>query len=265
MPRLGQGGPVRRDLEDLASRLVTARRTGEPVDVDAIPLRDLTERDAYAVQARVAQTLGPVGGFKVACKPGQPRIMAPILARDITSSPGRLACPAAEHIGIELELGFRVLGTLPAAGAPGRDARLADCLALVPVIEIVRTRIAGGASPMLKLADNQINGGLVVGRAVRDWQGLDVSQVFARLTAGTETLLDGEAEVPGQDAFENFKTLEALVGDHCGGLRPGQLVITGSLNGLPWLTAGIRIEGWIDGVGAVRVSLEATGGGSMRR
>ncbi|MGC9417441.1 MAG: fumarylacetoacetate hydrolase family protein [Rhodovulum sp.] len=250
---------MRADLADLASRLITARRTGSPVPPDALPVGDLTDRDAYAVQALVAQALGPVGGFKVACKPGHPRIMAPILARDIIGTPARLAVPASERIGIELELGFRVLAPLPPADVPDRDARLADCLALVPVIEIVRTRLAGEAAPMLKLADNQINGALVVGPELPDWRGRDLSRVTARLTAGGRILLDGPADVPGLGAFENFKVLEALVGDHCGGLRPGHVVITGSLNGLPWLRPGTAIEGRIEGVGAVALALEPRG------
>jgi len=245
--------------EELAERLIAARRSGERLGARWAGFDALTEHDAYAVQARVAEAFGPVGGFKVACKPGQRQIMAPILAGDIMASPTRLACPADEKIGIELELGFVLRGSLPPRDAPDRRARLAECVALVPVIEVVRSRIDGDPGPLGKLADNQINGGLAIGAEIVDWRDLETGRVAARLTAGDAVLLDGGAEVPGGDAFENFLALEAMVGDHCGGLSKGQVVITGSLNGLPYVNAPATIAGEIMGVGAVSLALDREG------
>ncbi|MEX5728746.1 2-keto-4-pentenoate hydratase [Rhodovulum iodosum] len=243
-------------LADFARALIDARCTGVAVPADHPATRGMTEADAYAVQARVAEALGPVGGFKVACKPGQPQIMAPILARDTHNSPARLACPAEEQIGIELEIGFRVLSELPPPDAPDRDARLAGCLALVPAIEIVRTRLSGTPSPLAKLADNQVNGALVVGPETRDWYGRDLSGASGHLRAGDTVLLEGRGEVPGGDAFANFKALEAMLGTRFGGLVPGQVVITGSLSGLSYIAPGCEIRGALDGWGKVALDLD---------
>jgi len=240
----------------VAERLLAARRGGPRLPVDFDDAQGLTRGETYAVQALVARQTGAAGGFKVACKPGAPQIMAPIFRDDIIDSPAKLPVPEGERIGIELEIGFRVVAPLPTADAPDRGARLAECLELVPVIEIVRTRLdTEDAPPLMKLADNQINGGLVVGPGLADWRHLELSGAHARLSLGGQTILDGRAEVPGGDAFANFQALEAMVGDHCGGLHPGQVVITGSLNGLPYVTAPCKVAGEIDGLGAVALDL----------
>jgi 2-keto-4-pentenoate hydratase len=240
----------------VAARLLEARRGGAPLPAGWDDAQGLTRGETYAVQALVAREHGPAGGFKVACKPGAPQIMAPIFRDDIMASPAQLPVPEGERIGIELEIGFRVTAPLPAPDAPDRTARLAECLELVPVIEIVRTRLdTEDAPPLIKLADNQINGGLVVGLGLADWRHLELSGAHARLSLGGQTILDGRAEVPGGDAFANFQALEAMVGDHCGGLQPGHVVITGSLNGLPYVTAPSKVEGHIDGLGAVSLDL----------
>lgn len=246
-------------ISALASALIGARRAGVAVAAQALPASDLTIAEAFAVQAEVVATIGPVGGFKVANKPDADKIMAPIFAADILTSPATLTVPAGEEIGIELELAFRVDAPLPGPEVANRRQAVADCLSLVPVIEIVRTRLPGDVSPMLKLADNQINGGLVTGTPVKDWQALPVTQVAAHLTQGDTVLLDGAAQVPGGDAFENFLALEAMIGSHCGGLQVGQLVITGSLNGLLYVQAETDIRGRIDGLGTVSLDLRIEG------
>ncbi|QEP30328.1 hypothetical protein [Pukyongiella litopenaei] len=35
---------------------------------------------------------------------------------------------------------------------------------------------------------------------------------------------------------------------HCGGLRPGQVEVTGSLNVLPWVRSGVTVERRLEGL-----------------
>jgi 2-keto-4-pentenoate hydratase len=42
-----------------------------------------------------------------------------------------------------------------------------------------------------------------------------------------------------------------MIGTHWGGLREGQVVITGSLNGLPFIDRPSSARGAIDGLGTV--------------
>lgn len=241
----------------LAEHLVSARSGGPTLDPKVFDGRIKSVEQAYAVQQAVTDATGPVGAFKTARKPGQPQIMAPIFSRDISKSPARFDAGDFNLIGIELELGFLITDDLPPAGDDAFRDKARACVALVPAIEIVDTRLTGieEAGPMLRLADNQLNGGLVFGEPVADWHSLDLSTVAARLTFNGETVLDGQATVPGGDAFETFCGLAEMAGSHCGGLKPGHVVITGSLNGMPFVQPGTSIHGFISGVGEVSVDI----------
>jgi 2-keto-4-pentenoate hydratase len=243
----------------LAERILSARSGGPRLDPEAFDAAIESAEDAYAVQQTVARATGPVGAFKTARKPGQLQIMAPIFARDIRRNPAEFDAGTFNLVGIELELGFLVTGDLPPAGSDTFRQKARNCVALVPAIEIVDTRLTGieKAGPLLRLADNQLNGGLVYGEPVADWHSLDLSTVTARLTFNGETVLDGDAPVPGGDAFETFCGLAEMVGSHCGGLKPGHVVITGSLNGLPFVEPGTHVQGFISGVGEITVSIGA--------
>ncbi len=237
--------------EEIVGQLLAARRGG------ALPGPDLGVRSlecAFAIQAGVTAQLGAVGAFKVARKTGQPTIMAPILANSLYASPADIAPSTFRLIGIELEVGFVVTGALPPADAPDFDARARDAVAAIAAIEIVDTRLADyeNADPLQRLADNQLNGGLILGTPVADWHHLNLDTPHATLRLNSDTVLDGAAPVPGGNAFAGFCELARMVGSHCGGLREGHVVITGSLNGMPFVEAGSSVSGHIEGLGTVK-------------
>ena len=238
----------------LAQQFIAARNCGPAIDPASVDKR-LDAKTAYAVQSAVATEIGPVGAFKTARKPGQPVIMAPIFEKDISISPARFAADRFGQIGIELEIGFVVLKDLPPVIAPDFRDKARHCVAPAAVIEIVDTRLTDipSASPMVRLADNQLNGGLVVGDPSGNWHGGDLSSVSATLKFDEKLILDGSSDVPGGDAFESFCVLAEMVGSHCGGLKPGHVVITGSLNGMPFVPQGTRVKGSIAGIGEVSV------------
>ena len=64
-------------------------------------------------------------------------------------------------------------------------------------------------------------------------------------------MVDGTVGVPGGSALGALRLLLDHVGDHCGGLRAGQIVITGSLSGLVYLSGGTLVSGKIAGLGEV--------------
>lgn len=239
------------ELDAFAEALIEAHRTGSRFAPSGAVPKD--RRDAYAIQSRVAEALGPVGGFKTAHKPGERSIMAPIFADDLVPSGG--AVPVAAEIGVELEVGFRVVAPIPAEPS---DDDLRRCLEPVAVIELVATRIDGALAedPVVKLADNQANFGLVVGDTAPAWAGEDFAIVGASMRAGENVLVEGDAEIPGGSALASFRGLLAELGAHCGGLREGRIVITGTLHPLTYVPAGTSVRGRIDGIGTVRVDLE---------
>lgn len=238
---------------DLADQLISARNGGPRVSSADASDSVAGACDAYAIQRRVVEAVGPVAGFKTGRRPGQDQIMAPIFQKDVRTSPAIFTRADIDRIGIELEVGFIVDRPLPDPVSADFENQARACVSAVAALEIVDTRLSDieTAPPLLRLADNQLNGGLVVGAARGDWQGMDLATVRARLNLGTQTVLDGSADVPGGDAFATFCALARMIGSHCGGLRPGQVVITGSLNGMPFIERGTSVRGWIEGLGEV--------------
>lgn len=236
-----------------ANALISAHQTGERVTIDAPG--PTTAEEAYRIQARVAAALGAVAGFKTALKPRELPIMAPIMARHALPSGAEIAL--RDEIGIELEVGWKITAPLPDPEADDFDIAVLTCITPVPVIELVDTRLLGSIAqtPLAKLADFQINHGLIVGTPLTDWDGRDFSTVTAQMQTASSILLDGKAEVPGGSALASFKALACLIGDHCGGLRVGQIVITGSLHPLTYTSEKGEVRGRIDGLGAVSVIL----------
>lgn len=235
---------------DFTTRLIAAHEAGNRF-VPEGPVPE-TSDEALAVQQAVMDRFGPPAAFKVANKAGAPFVMAPIRADRIFQSGA--AVPIVDRAGIELEIGFEILSPLPATDD---RAALVACLRPLPVIEVVDTRIAGPHAdrPFVKLADQQANGALVIGQPAEGWTGQDFSGVRGRLTCGTTSLLDGQATVPGGSALALVAELATRIGTHCGGLKPGQIVITGSLNGLPFVGTGSDIQGEIEGLGSLSFSL----------
>lgn len=247
---------ILRTPEDLAERLLSVRQGAPriaPEELDGFPSE---AQAAYRVQTLVTEQLGPVGAFKTARKRGvEEQIAAPIYSHSIKSSPAAFSSAEIDRIGIELEIGFRINQALPDPSDPDFEDLVRQRVSPVAVIEVCDTRLADleSATPLQKLADNQLNGGLVVGEPRDEWDGMDMSGVNAKLVFGTETVLDGPAAVPAGDAFKTLLGIARQLGNHCGGLLPGQYVITGSVNGLPFIERGVPVHARVEGLGELRV------------
>ena len=248
------------NIEDkLAQALIEARRSGRKLGIGDIGGGLPDAAAAYRVQAQVARAVGPVAAWKTGRKaPGAEQTMAPIFAGTVRSSPASFGADELWLIGVELEVAFRIDAPLPPLDADF-EQRARGCVSMLAAIEVVDTRLADheAAGPVVKLADNQINAGLVVGAPRRDWQGLDPAEFDARLTFGAETVVDGPRPVPGGDAFATFCAFARMVGGHCGGLQVGQYVTTGSLNGLPFIQRGTSVRAHVAGLGEVAVDFPA--------
>lgn len=230
-------------VEDFTSLLTEARAEGRRADSGALSQPD--REQALEIQRRIQAGLGAVGGFKVGAGPDCV-LLAPI-AQALVVADGA-AIPTRDRRGIELEIGFELLRPVEA----GMMDRPQDFFVPRLVLEVVDTRLSDAApSVMAKLADMQLNDGLVVGPALADWDGRDFGTVNGWLRAGETQVIDGAVNVPGGSALANLAMLVDAVGDHCGGLQPGQIVITGSVCGCPWFPAGTDIEGRIEGFGRV--------------
>ena len=236
------------EIRALAQSLMTARQTGLPVTFQASEA--FSYEAALQVQRLVQEELGAVSGFKVGrYEPGRP-IIAPI--PEVYTYAAGAAVPFKGSIGVELEIGFRLNKEL--AGYERR--RVAEYFTPFVVMELVTSRIAEPVGhPLHKLADMQAGYGLVIGSEVTDWAGDDFHSVEVSLVANGEPLVQGEVALPNGSALTSLEMAIEGVGEHAGGLQPGQMVITGTLTGIKMFDASTQVQAEISGLGNVAFEL----------
>ncbi len=242
-------------IERTAARLLEAR-LGGLVSVEELEPAPANRAEAYRVQAVIARHMGAVGAFKAGRRsPDEQPLMAPIFAVAVRHSPARFVPNELHLIGIELEIAFLVHRPLPDVESADFALRARACVSPLAAIEVVDTRLADyeAAGPLWQLADNQNNGGLVVGEPIGDWHGRDLATIDARLEIDGQSIFDGPATVPGGDAYDTFCAFARRVGQHCGGLAVGHYVTTGSITGLVFTEWGRRVTGRLAGLGDVVV------------
>jgi 2-keto-4-pentenoate hydratase len=244
------------NLEATRTALLEARRRHGAIAASLPGPRDAS--DAYRLQALVAAELGPVAAWKTgAPSPEAEPIMAPIFAELVHRSPARLDAAGFHRIGIEAEIAYRLGRDLPARDAAyGRDEVMGAIDGVLAAIEIVDTRLPEPLldDPWWRLADFQINGGLVVGEPRTAWRTIDPMAQPVQLAIDSVTVARGRGGNPAGDPLRLMVWLANHCGDHCGGLRRGQVVTTGSLTGLRWVEPGAVVVARLAGLGAVQVS-----------
>jgi 2-keto-4-pentenoate hydratase len=243
-------------IERLATQLVDARtrnvslKTAEAAGVVA------SDADAYKVQMAVASKLGSrakawkVGAANATSTPN----CAPIF--DVHPAAGPV--PRADKTGVELEIAFTLAKGFPAAKtAPARADVEAAIGAAHIVLETCVARLAEGmdAPALLRLADNGINLGLVIGPRVDNWRSIDTSKLFARVEADGRVIAETTG---GHTAPDIVGLLTWLVG-HCvterGGIEAGTIVTTGSWMGIRFVEGPAQIRGTFPGLGQIDTRL----------
>ena len=213
----------------LTNALIEARRTGSLIKTADTPPPETLE-EVYRVQAAVAKATGAAGGFKVG-RPGPPTTptYAPIRKDWIWRNGDTIPKELSRLCGVELEIGFVLKADPPTLDDPAFEAKLRACLAMAPMLEIVESRLDDhvGAPQFLKLADCSANGGLVIGPEIKGWQDCPRVTPSMRLEIGGVVAAEGASAVPGGDAFDTVAAFARVIGNHCGGLKAGDALITG--------------------------------------
>ena len=239
----------------IAERLAAARRQGARIDLGAAEVPADFE-EGFAIQEKVVAALdSAIIGWKVMAVPGGPVIFAPILQSGSVAAGGTWNVVGKEPAGMELEIAFRLGRDVPAGASP---RQVLDAVATAHVVfELCQSRLADPAKRPrhVMLADCIANAGLVVGSEIAGWGKLDLTGRPGRL------LVDGKVHVEGKsaDPLAALQMLPPAMAARGKRLAAGQIVITGSLIGMNWLTGQHDLEGVIDSLGVVELALRAAG------
>jgi 2-keto-4-pentenoate hydratase len=214
--------------------------------------RDFEE--GFEIQERVVPELAsPIIGWKVMPVANGPVIYAPILQSGRVEANGTWTVVGSEPAGLELEIAFR-FGRAVTPGASA-DAVLDAVAAAHVVFELCQSRLAEPARlpRHVQLADCIANAGIVVGPEIAGWREIHLSGRSGRL------LVDGELHAEGKslDPIAALLLLPPAMARRGRRLEAGQIVITGSLIGMNWLTGRHELKGIVEGCGEVGITLAA--------
>jgi len=238
---------------EIAARLVHAYRAHDRLNATGTTAPAGVEA-AYAAQHLVWHSL--VGeqrpqAWKVGAQTRETSpFAAAIFPSRVVVSPARFARADFFTLGVEAEIAL-CFGRDLAADATRTD--ILDAIASVHVaMEMVDSRLidAEAAGPLWRLADNLLNGGLVLGEAITNWREVDFSRCVVRVLADGQPIAESMGRPPLDDLFHCLPWWLR----HVGGARAGDIVTTGAWSGahpigLP-ARAGVEFLG-LGGVEAV--------------
>lgn len=220
------------DVIAAAETLLNIRRTRSRLPELPEALRPLTIEEAYAVQDLVVARLGGIGAWKIVHPPAgaSPRC-SPIPAPAVLRSGATVAWDSLLWPEVEVEIAVTLGQDLPPRALPYETADIVAAISSVnPAFELLGSRFLDrtAISRLESLADLLSSAGVVVGAGVANWQSIEfaavsMSLLFDDAQAGTANGGPSTAEV-----LETLTWLANHATGRAGGLRAGQVVITGA-------------------------------------
>jgi len=228
-------GEREKQLIEATDLLLDARRTGVPIEdlPEALQPKDLTE--AYALQDRIAEAYGEIGGWKIGAPSAEAEpLFAPMplawIARD-----GAVVVGMRRYRGLESEIAFLIGEDLPPRAAPySRDEVVAAIASCHPVIEVIESGLRDPleAARMSMLGDLQMHGGFVYGSAVADWKKIDFTSEHVGIAVDGVIRVERTGSNTSGDLMRLLPWLANKGAARTGGLKAGQWVTTGSWTGV---------------------------------
>lgn len=254
-------------IDRAAMIFAEARLNG--TQVESLP-PDLAPRDiaeAYAIQTRLAERLGwEIGGWFCGCTNRAIQMQlglhepycAPLFRRLIHDAPARLSTRDFAPIVLECEFAFVLARDLPARLAPYSHEEVRAAVRSVhPAIEVVAGTLKDWQrqSPFAIIADNGVDGALVLGAGKADWRNHDLARIEVTLVVDGEPAQRGTgADVLG-DPFNALVWLANRQAQYGPGLKAGQVHNTGTATRMQPVKTGERAVASFGALGQVELDL----------
>lgn len=261
-----------------ASELVSARRSGKPLETLPDDCRPVTAEDGYGVQKAVIAGLGErIGGWKAGATavPVQQRFgldepfLGPMLVSTIMQSPARVKASAFDlrppgangkrAVAVEVEFAFRLGRDVAPRSTGYSEAEVLDAVeAMIPAMEIITPRFTTvpAGTPGQALADCGLNGGIVLGTPVKDWRNIDYAVHATRLVVNGQTVVEGTGALVLGHPFKSLVWLVNNVGRLGHTLAKGQVLTTGSMTGITHVDQGADAVGDFGSLGKVEARFD---------
>jgi 2-keto-4-pentenoate hydratase len=233
---------------DAAALLVEAHRSLRPLDRLPEALRPASIAEAYDIQDEVSRALGPIGGWKVGMSsPAAEPNCAPVYRAHILAAGAVLDSARYHGLALEIEFAFRLRRDLPPQGGGYDFEEIAEAVDFLPLIEVLgsRYRDRTAVSAFEQLADANANGAFIVGSPIADWRGVDFRTLTVELSIDGAVVQSACGTHPAGDPTRLVVWLADHAARRCGGLKAGDIVTTGSLQGATRIGAcGSAVGDW---------------------
>jgi 2-keto-4-pentenoate hydratase len=201
----------------------------------------------------------PILGTKIAAKPGEEVVYAPLPAGRIFHSPARIPRALSPSQYMECEISFRLTRDLPPRGTDYSEAEVYDTLEACPAFELVDSRFRDLKTAMAKTpyqfyADHIANGAMVFGQFRKDWQKFDFTKTRVTMKQGTRTVIEKTGGHPTGNPGRPAVVL-ANIRRRTTGLKAGYFVVTGSFTGFHSVELNEPVKGEFDGFGAMEATI----------
>jgi 2-keto-4-pentenoate hydratase len=220
-----------KEAAEAAAILSDAWRTGQRIDDLPARLKPASFDDVHRIQDATLAGMGAVGAWKVApVDRGGGRICVPIPAALVHESPATVVARAFAP-ELEVEIGIRIGRDLSDSSTPYTPGAVADAIASLHLaVEIAGSRFVDrkAVGQMTAVSDLGSNAGIVVGPPVAAWRGIEVGAVAMRLVVGGTEIGTTPGGWSTHEMLAALADLATHAAGRSGGLKAGQVVITGA-------------------------------------
>lgn len=261
-----------RAKDDLIDHYVSSFLTAEETAVPIAPISsihpDLTEGDAYRVQSRIVRAKVESGDRVIGWKIGATSqaiqqmlgidepVYGVLLQSHRVASGGKISLAGLIHPRIECEIAFLLGRRITGPGATPHDV-LEATEAVAASLEINDPRTAGWKVGRYEvIADNALAARFVLGEQRAAPTGLELRNVEAILLRNGEQIAKSTGEAVLGDPANAVAWLANKLAEHGQVLKPGELVLPGSLTPIYPVEAGDEFEAVFEGLGNVSIEFE---------
>ncbi|MEO7404335.1 MAG: hypothetical protein ABIU95_11760 [Burkholderiales bacterium] len=255
------------NIEKAAQLFVAARRTGRPFRELPDECKPTNTADVNAIVDAVTRELNEaIVGWKIGFvySPRQKPYICPLFESRVFASPAQVPLALTPNRKIEPEISFRLTDDLPARAAPYRATEVADALVACPSLEIVDTRFDTTHRSIRQMlddrkarfeafADHNTCGAYIVGEPRPDWQNFDFAAMRCVMRTPDRVIVE---TIGGHAFIDPFLPCIVLANEmrHRGGLRAGQLLVTGSFSGFFEVNVDEPVTVEFDGFGLAQAT-----------
>ena len=244
-----------------ANALIDAQNTSIPLKKFPSLSGPRTAEEAFSIQDAVLEKKdSEIAAWKVG--PGLREMSitcAPIITSQVFQSPAKLP-NSCRLKGIECEIAFRLAKDLPSNGTVfTRDDIKGAIKSVIVAIEAVETRFDSWPvnNPLWALADNQSNEALIVGDEIIFYGESQLNGLQGDLIIDQKELI-ADAGFPGGDPFALISDLANHISTRSSGLRTrglkaGDIITTGSWNGVDFAISNSKIKVHFETLGSANL------------